>query len=190
MSEKADEVLRFDTSLVKKLQGELGAARDEREEIIRGSRLYWQRVQAVHEAALLLLDATGLADMQTLLSEDISCLLGFDCALLLFERLGSDGPASLSPVFRAIPSALAGDAFMAQDVAVVEDMPLLQALFPELSGLLAFALCLPLKAGARRGLLVLGQRNAQYLSVGQALEPYVFLARVVERLGRKWLATP
>lgn len=181
-----DNTIRFDTSLVKKLQGELTSAKEEREEIIRGSRLYWQRVQSVHQAALLLLESKGLDDALSLLQEDVARLLGFDAVALMYERLAADKTASLSALFRVFPAHMAKDDFFEHDIALIEDMGVLQILFPENAGILAFALCLPLKTGARRGVLVLGQRDAQYLSVGQALEPYVFLARVLERLAKAW----
>jgi hypothetical protein len=179
-----DDVVRFDAGLIKKLRGDLSAATQDREEIINGSRLYWQRVQAVHEAVLLLMEAGQLEQAHSVLQEDVARLLGFDAVTVIFERLASDAVGPHSALLRPVPPLPGREA---QDVVVVEAGDILQTLLPEQSEQMAFALCLPLMAGERRGLLVMANRNPQYLSAGMALEPYVFLARSLSRLGKTWL---
>ncbi|MBY0429377.1 MAG: hypothetical protein K2Q32_09185, partial [Alphaproteobacteria bacterium] len=92
---------------------------------------------------------------------------------------------------RPIPAFMVNAAFLGTEYHVIEDRAQLESLFPEQSAQMAFAICLPIKTGERHalrhGALVMANRDAQYLSLGQALEPYVFLARCVERLGRQWL---
>ncbi|NDE90496.1 MAG: hypothetical protein EB059_05065 [Alphaproteobacteria bacterium] len=185
---KEENVVAFDSSLVRKLQNDLMHIRQERSEIIEGSRLYWQRVQVVHEAVIMLHDAAALPDAVSILQEDVARLLGFDAITLIYERLADDKIGALSSYFRAIPAFMVNAAFAATEFHIVEDRAQLESLFPEQSAQMAFAICLPLQTGDRHGALVMANRNAQYLSLGQALEPYVFLARCVERLGRQWLS--
>lgn len=186
--EKEDEkIVAFDSSLVRKLQNDLTHIRQDRSEIIEGSRLYWQRVQVVHEAVIMLHDAKSLADAVTILQEDVARLLGFDAINLIYERLSDDKIGVMSSFFRPIPAFMVNAAFLATEYHIIEDRAQLESLFPEQSAQMAFAVCLPIKTTERRGALVMANRNAQYLSLGQALEPYVFLARCVERLGRQWL---
>jgi len=184
-----EKVVAFDSSLVRKLQNDLTNIRQDRSEIIEGSRLYWQRVQVVHEAVIMLHDAGTLAEAVTILQEDAARLLGFDAINLIYERLANDKIGAFSSHFRPIPAFMVNAAFLATEYHVIEDRSQLESLFPEQSAQMAFAICLPIKTGERRGALVMANRNAQYLSLGQALEPYVFLARCVERLGRQWLGS-
>lgn len=184
-----EKVVAFDASLVRKLQNDLMHIRQDRSEIIEGSRLYWQRVQVVHEAVIMLHDAVTLADAIAILQEDAARLMGFDAMALIYERLADDKIGGFSSYFRPIPSFMVNAAFAATEYHIIEDAAQLESLFPEQSAQMAFAICLPVKTGERRGALVMANRDAQYLSLGQALEPYVFLARCVERLGRQWLSS-
>ncbi len=187
-ADKTDEkVVAFDSSLVRKLQNDLTHIRQDRSEIIEGSRLYWQRVQVVHEAVIMLHDAATLSDAVQILQDDAARLLGFDAINLIYERQVDDKIGANSAFFRPIPSFMVNAAFAATEYHVIEDRAQLESLFPEQSAQMAFAICLPIKTGNRRGALVMANRDAQYLSLGQALEPYVFLARCIERLGRQWL---
>ncbi len=193
--EPEEKVVAFDSSLVRKLQNDLTHIRQDRSEIIEGSRLYWQRVQVVHEAVIMLHDATTLSDAVQILQEDVARLLGFDAINLIYERLADDKIGAFSSFFRPIPSFMVNAAFAATEYHIIEDRAQLESLFPEQSAQMAFAICLPIKTSSntlkeRRGALVMANRDAQYLSLGQALEPYVFLARCVERLGRQWLSNP
>jgi hypothetical protein len=122
-----------------------------------------------------------------LLQEDVARLLGFDAISLIYERLSDDGIGGQAALFRTIPSFLVNAAFEHTEYHVVEDRVQLEALFPEQSALMALAICLPIKTGKRRGVMMMARREAHYLSTGQALEPYVFMARCVERLGQTWL---
>lgn len=193
--ETEEKVVAFDSSLVRKLQNDLTHIRQDRSEIIEGSRLYWQRVQVVHEAVIMLHDAATLSDAVQILQDDVARLLGFDAINLIYERLADDKIGAFSSFFRPIPSFMVNAAFAATEYHIIEDRAQLESLFPEQSAQMAFAICLPIKTGSdavkeRRGALVMANRDAQYLSLGQALEPYVFLARCVERLGRQWLSNP
>lgn len=188
LEKKEDEkIVAFDSSLVRKLQNDLTHIRQDRSEIIEGSRLYWQRVQVVHEAVIMLHDAGALAEAVSILQEDVARLLGFDAINLIYERMADDKIGALSQYFRPIPAFMVNAAFLATEYHVIEDRAQLESLFPEQSAQMAFAICLPIKTGERHGALVMANRDAQYLSLGQALEPYVFLARCVERLGRQWI---
>ena len=180
-------VLRFDQSLVKKLRQDIDAAKDEREEIIRGSRLYWQRVQSVHQSVLQLQDAEDFEAALTLLQDDVARHLGFDALTIVYERLPDDVVLRAASFFKPVSNLISQHGLHGQDVCLVEEADILKTFFPEQSGLLAFALCFPLTTNGRRGLLVMGNREAHYLSYGQALEPYVFLARFLERMARIWL---
>ncbi|MDX1923417.1 MAG: hypothetical protein SFW65_09860 [Alphaproteobacteria bacterium] len=186
-NETEEKVVAFDSSLVRKLQNDLTHIRQDRSEIIEGSRLYWQRVQVVHEAVIILHDAAALPDAVQILQDDVARLLGFDAINLIYERQSNDKIGAFSSFFRPIPSFMVNAAFAATEYHIIEDRAQLESLFPEQSAQMAFAICLPIKTGDRRGALVMANRDAQYLSLGQALEPYVFLARCVERLGRQWL---
>lgn len=181
-----DDVLSFAPHLLKKLQEDLNAAKEAQDEIIKGSRLYWQRVQSVHEAVLLLLSADSLAQAMALIENDVARLLGFDAAVLLFERLPSDKVNRQTALYRSIPSAFSSTAVFQQESLLVEDSGQLAALFPEQPNAMAMALLFTLRIQDRRGLMILAKRDPQYLATGKALEPYIFLARCMEHVGKTW----
>jgi uncharacterized protein YigA (DUF484 family) len=188
MTTREEDVLNFAPHLLKKLQEDLNAAKEAQDEIIKGSRLYWQRVQSVHEAVLLMMDARDFPQAVNLIQEDIARLLGFDVAHLILERLPSDPVDRKASLFRPIPPAFSSAAVFQQESSLIEDPGQLAALFPEQPDAMALALCFTFRIQERRGLLVFGRRDAQYLATGKALEPYVFLTKCMTRLGQAWFA--
>lgn len=183
-AEDAPEVASFHASLVKKLQSEIVEARKAQEDITKGSRLYWQRVQAVHQAVLLLMDAQDLPNGLTLLQEDVARLLGVD-ALELFTGNAQDAVISHQLTqCKRLPGAFAGEA---RDCFVLHDAARIESLFPQEGALMHSVLCLPLPCEGLQAMLALAVRGGTLFENGLALEPYVFLASCLARKIKRWL---
>lgn len=178
-------VADFQASLVKKLQNDLTASRQTQDDITRGSRLYWQRVQAVHDVVLHLLEAETLEMGLALVDSDVARLLGLEATALFMNRVADavlDHRHSLIP---SIPSAFTG-ALLQRDSFLVQEMALIEMLFPREAGVVGEVLVLPLQAGGAQGLLALAARGAGFFEE-TAREPYVFLARALARRVVAWL---
>lgn len=183
--DKKEEIVDFRQSLVKKLQSDLNDALTTQDEITKGSRIYWQRVHAVHQAVTRLLEAENLRDMHSCLQEDVAALLGFD-AIQLFAAKSADGAAPLMFLRPPPPVKLPRD-----KEAFVIDAPLaIEPLFGDHGGTVKVGLGLPLAGEGFHGLLLLGSRDENRFDAGLAYEPYIFLARVIERLLMRCRNTP
>lgn len=174
--EKKEDVVDFRQNLVKKLQSDLNDALTTQDEITKGSRIYWQRVHAVHQAVTRLLEPENLRDMHTCLQEDVATLLGFD-AIQLFAAKSADGTAPLM-FLPPPPVKFPRD----KDAFVIDAPSALEQLFGDHGSTVKVALGLPLAGDTFQGLLLLGSRDENRFDAGLAYEPYIFLARVIERL--------
>src|ERR1700754_3760995 len=81
-----DDVLDFQAGLMRKLKSDLTDSKQILDDIVKGSRIYWQRVQAVHQAVLLMMEAEDLKQAIALLQDDVSRLLGMDAIQLFLQR--------------------------------------------------------------------------------------------------------
>ncbi len=173
MAGERDDIADFNTSLVKKLREELNASQRTQDDITKGSRMYWQRVHAVHQAVLLLLETRDVQKMTAALHDEVPHVLGFD-VVQLFLTADSKTPSMLA---KPMPQG-----FGVSKEAQLETAPeRIEILFPG-HGEIAGALCLPLSREGFKGLLALGSRDEARFDSGVAYEPYVFLARAIERL--------
>jgi uncharacterized protein YigA (DUF484 family) len=172
-SDKSD-IVDFQPSLVRKLQNDLVSALQTQDDITKGSRIYWQRVHAVHQAVLFLLEARSFNVLVNALQDEVCILLGFDSLrLYLSKPQNSAAPHFLA---RPVPSCFSG--LKDKESFLVTDPAQLELLFPDEGGMLAVALALPLPSG----LMVLASRDETRFDAGAVYEPYIFLAHVVERL--------
>lgn len=165
----------FNASLVKKLQSDLSSALQTRDDITKGSRSYWQRVHSVHEAVLALLEASSLKELIAKLQNECAHALGMEAVQLL---LCSKAGAPILPLAPPVPLSLKN----LQKETVVADDALLVNLFESQGGGVAAAMALPLAGETFQGVLLLGARDATRFEAGQANEPFLFLAHVIERL--------
>ncbi len=182
-----DEILDFQAGLVKKLRGDLTDSRQTLDDIIKGSRIYWQRVQAVHQAALLLMEAEDLKQAITVLQDEVARLLGMDAIQLFMNRGASEVVGHAALLLKPIPVAVTP--MLEQKAFVLREAESAALLFSSgSSGPIESAAGIPLKLEGLAGLLALGSRSESNFGSGQALEPYVFLGQVIERMARLWLA--
>lgn len=182
-----DDVLDFNAGLLRKLKTDLTDSKQILDDIVKGSRIYWQRVQAVHQAVLLLMEAEDLKQAITLLQEDVARLLGMDTVQLFLQRAESEVVGHTALLLKPIPKSFIS--MLEQKAFVLREAESASMLFPATNnGPVESAAGIPLAIGNLRGLLALGCRGESHFGSGQALEPYVFLARVIERMGKAWLS--
>ncbi len=177
-AEEKKDILDFHSSLVKKLQSDLTCALQTQDDIAKGSRIYWQRVHAVHQAVITLLEAHSLKDLIERLQDEACPILGFDAAQLYLSFTAPERQAL--PLVRPIPPSFASG--KEKETFLVTDAELMEQLFQGQGGLLAIAMGLPLQAEGFRGLMVIGSRDENRFDAGLAYEPYIFLARAMERM--------
>lgn len=173
----------FQASLVKKLQGDLTFARQTQDDITKGSRLYWQRVQAVHEAVLLVLEAQTLESGLTVLTEECARLLGADAVALFLTRAHAPVLAHRAAQLPTVPAFLQA----VFDHKLLYDRSFIAQLFVHEHDLISHVLCLGLTVDERHGVLALAARDAGRFEDGQAQEPFIFFARCLERRMGAWL---
>jgi uncharacterized protein YigA (DUF484 family) len=185
MTGPEDEVLDFQAGLVKKLKTELTDSRQILDDIVKGSRIYWQRVQAVHQASLIMMEADDLKQAIALLQEDVARLLGMDAVQLFLQRGEGEVVGHAALLLKPVPNAFLG--MLDQKAFVLREAESATLMFPGNTGPVTSAAGIPLEIEGQIGLLGLGSRGESNFGSGQALEPYAFLARVIERMGRIWL---
>ncbi|MBI3418602.1 MAG: hypothetical protein HY053_00505, partial [Proteobacteria bacterium] len=100
-----DDVLDFQAGLMRKLRTELTDSKQILDDIVKGSRIYWQRVQAVHQAALVLMEAEDLKQAITLLQDEVARLLGMDAVQLFLERGQGEVVSHAALLLKPIPPA-------------------------------------------------------------------------------------
>lgn len=183
MQDKPDkptgEIMPFHHRLVEKLQDDLRAARHSQDDALKGSRLYWQRVQAVHGLVLLLLDTESLAHCVGLLQEDAPRLLGLPAAQLFIAALPAEGviPHQLTALKR-LPASCS----WREESFMVEDSVRLASLFPRQE--IGAVLALPFAVNGVQAVLALAADNGSFFSLR---EPFQFLVACVARKVRGWL---
>jgi uncharacterized protein YigA (DUF484 family) len=180
-----EDVLDFNAGLLRKLKSDLTDSKQILDDIVKGSRIYWQRVQAVHQSALLLLEAEDLKQAITSLQEDVARLLGMDAIQLYLQRAEGEVVGHCALLLKPVPKAYIS--MLEQKAFVLREPESAMLLLPS-SGPVESAAGIPLTINHQRGMLALGCRGESHFGSGQALEPYIFLARVIERLGKTWLS--
>jgi uncharacterized protein YigA (DUF484 family) len=180
-----DEIIDFNSGLVKKLRGELTDSRQILDDIVKGSRIYWQRVQAVHDAVLLMMEAEDLKHAITLLNDEVARLLGMDTIQFFLQRDAGEVVSHAAMLLKPIPPI--ATSMMDQKAFVLREAESAMLLFPSNSSPIESAAGVPIAVEGLKGLLALGCRAESNFGSGQALEPYIFFAHVIERMAPKWL---
>lgn len=185
-------VVDFQYYLVQRLRGDLGQIKDQQRELISTTRANLNSQNRIHAAILFLLDARSFEQFIQIITTELAVLLDLDVACLVVESNGHDIPHVHASGVRVVEPDLIGGLMGKRDVALFHDTPGDPALFGSAAGLVRSQALVKLQVSddTPAGLLAFGSRNPDMFHTGQGTELVSFLARVIERLIRRWLDLP
>lgn len=190
--DRGEGVVDFQYFLVERLRGEVRRLKDAQRELVATSRANLNNQARVHAATLSLLDARSLEHLIDIITTDLVVLLDLDVICLLVEGNGREGPRVGNGGIRVVEPGLVRRRLGRRDVVLLGDVPEDPEIFGGAAGLVRSEALVRLHVSteAPEGLLAFGSRDPAMFHQGQATELATFLARVVERTIRSWLALP
>ncbi len=164
----------------------------EAREIVETSRANMNNQARIHEAVLRLIEALNFNDFVQTITMDLAMLLDVDIVSLAVEASSTDIPQIAIPGVRAIPTGFIDNLLMGKAVHLESHTNGVEPIFGGGAGLVASQAFVRLNIApdAPSALLAFGSRDPQMFEAGQATDQVQFLARVVERMFRLWLALP
>lgn len=186
------KVADFRYYLVEKARSDKEKLQAQTETIVENVRSNMNNQARIHAATLKLLEAHSFEEFIQVLTMDLAAMLGTDIVTLVVESNGHDleylhtsgirivAPGMVSAVMKDSDSVLADNIFGDED------------LFGGGSGLVKSQALLRIDVSLSTppALLAFGSRDPDMFKEGQGTEQITYLARVVERCFRNWLALP
>ncbi|MDE1149555.1 MAG: DUF484 family protein [Azospirillaceae bacterium] len=175
-----------------KLRREVADLTAQQEELIATARANINNQSRVHAAALFLMDAQNFEHLIQTITTDLAVLLDLDLACLVVEQ-PEDSRLALHHDRTGLQLAEAGAInrwLNKRDVILRGNIQGLTEIYGPAAPIIRSEALVRLQIGpeAPIGLLAFGSRDADLFHAGQGTELLCFLARVVERCIRGWLA--
>ncbi|WP_044563876.1 DUF484 family protein [Azospirillum sp. B4] len=175
-----------------KLRREVADLTAQREELIATARANINNQSRVHAAVLFLMDAQNFEHLIQTITTDLAVLLDLDLACLVVEQ-PEDSPLALHADRTGLQLAEAGAItrwLNKRDVVLRGNIQGMAEIYGPAAPIVRSEALVRLTIGpdAPVGLLAFGSRDADLFHPGQGTELLCFLARVVERCIRGWLA--
>lgn len=183
-------VVDFQSVLVERLKTDKTKASKLQKELIETFRANMNNQSRIHTAVLVLLEAESFEEVVETITQDFPVLLDVDTASLIIESTSKEVPfihqagmrfARAGTVNRWLGT---GDALLQANVNGQEDI------FGPGAGLVKSQALLRLEISpdTPAGILAFGSRDPDMFQPDQAIDQIGFLAQVVERVIRFWLA--
>lgn len=179
--------------MLERLRRDVAQLTSTREALIQATRENMTITGRVHEAVLLMLDATTFEHLIHIATQDCAELLGVDAVSLCVEAADGAMPKVSTQGVFALPHGAvdrligAGRAVQLREQALHTDV----LYGPAASLVQSDALVrLEFSAAAPIGLLALGARETGKFHAGQGTELLSFFAKALARLIRQWLDLP
>lgn len=185
-------------ALLERLEARLGRLEETHRSVVAAAYENLAGAQAVHRAALAVLEPTTFSGVLDALSREVPGIVGVEALRLALET-GDAGGEMPPPLAALEPGEV--DRLMADPAEAAEDAPLrvvalrpagpdtLRVFGPEGSSLGSEALVrLDFGPGSRPGLLAFGARDPERFTPDQAGDLLEFFGGVVSRAVRRWVA--
>jgi uncharacterized protein YigA (DUF484 family) len=182
----------FQSYMIERLKADKEGALTSNKEIVETSRANMNNQRRIHEAVLRILECESFDDFIQTITLDLSTMLGVDISVLLVEADGTKIPHVQTNGIRIIPHGTA-DGWMGEENVLIQDnISGIEAVYGGGAALVRSQILLrvDISMNTPPAILAFGSRNPDLFTKGQATDQIQFLARVIERSFRSWLALP
>jgi uncharacterized protein YigA (DUF484 family) len=182
-------VVDFQQFMLKRLQANYDWLKQQQRELISNSRANLHSISRVHQAVLLLLEASSFAQLAQLVLQDFTTIFDVDAVALLIESDNPIQPDLQRLGIRIVQPGMAE--FWLENEAAMMDSDIVgdPIIFGPAAPLVRSQLLLRLELMPEvpLGMLALGSRDPLLFQELHGTELVMFLARAVERSLRFWL---
>lgn len=180
--------------MLRRLQDEVTQLNQRQSELLTASRGNMSVQGQVHNATLMLLEATSFEHLIHLVTTDLAQTLDVDVVTICVEATNDapTGRAKTAGVYVLDAGSVDARLGEGRDVMLTNETEADPTVFGPGAGLVRSQALARLRASSRApaGILALGSREEEKFHPGQATELLGYLARVLERLIRGWLKLP
>lgn len=175
--------------MIKRLKDDKEEVIESAKEIVETSRLNMSNQARIHQAVLMLLEATSFEDFIQTITMDIVSLLGIDIISLVVEAEGDVIPHIDISGVKAVTSGTVNLLLADKNILLESHMNGIDNIYGGGAGLVKSQLLmrLPIAQGMPPVMLAFGSRDPEMFTPGQGTELVEFLARVIERCLYNWL---
>lgn len=179
----------FQAYMIKRLKDDKEEVIESAKEIVETSRLNMSNQARIHQAVLMLLEATSFEDFIQTITMDIVSLLGIDIISLVVEAEGDVIPHIDISGVKAVTSGTVNLLLADKNILLESHMNGIDNIYGGGAGLVKSQLLmrLPIAQGMPPVMLAFGSRDPEMFTPGQGTELVEFLARVIERCLYNWL---
>lgn len=188
--EQGKNVRDFQSAMIERLKTDKERVMDTTRELVQNARNNMNNQQRIHNVILRLLEAITFDEFIQIITMDMSTMLDTDIAVLVVETNGNDIPHVLTSGIRVVPPGTI-DRWMAGQSALLQaNISGIEAIYGGAFSLVQSQALLrvDISMGTPPAILAFGSRDPQMFDEEQGTEQIAFLARVVERSFRQWLA--
>lgn len=183
-------VMDFNHFLVKKLQADKESVLATTRDLVEISRANMGSVTRMHEAVLALLEAESFDGFILAITQDLSHILDTDVSVLIVEGNGQTIPNMINSGIRVVPDGTVAQIMGGETALLKSDIHGSEQIFGGGAGLVRSEALMRVDISQKTppAILAFGSRDPEMFSDAQGTELIGFLARVVERCFRQWLA--
>lgn len=183
-------VADFQGFMIKRLQDDKEKVIETTQSIVENVRSNMNNQQRIHKVVLRLLEARNFEEFIHIITMDMSSMLDTDISVLVIESNGQDIPHIMTNGIRVLPEGTIDKWMDGQNVLLQSNITGIEAIFGGGANLVQSQALLRIDVSmdTPAAILAFGSRDPQMFEDGQATDQINFLARVVERSLRSWLA--
>ncbi len=188
----AKGVADFQTYFIERLKADKEKSLTKAQAIVETSRANMNNQQRIHKAVLRLLEAHTFDDFIYSITMDLAATLDVDISVLVVEADGNAIPHIQTSGIRVIPEGTVDKWMSDKSVMLQDNISGIEQIYGGGATLVQSQILLriDISMGTPPAILAFGSRNPEMFREGQATDQIIFLARVIERCFRTWLALP
>lgn len=189
---KKGEVADFQSYMIQRLKADKEEVLETTKTLVETSRANMNNQHRIHSAVLRLLEAQNFNDFIQCITMDLSSLLDVDIAVFIVEADGDKIPHIDNSGIRVVPEGTLEKWLGEKNVLLQDNIAGIEALYGGGATLVQSQILLrvDISLDTPPALLAFGSRDPDLFTEGQATDQILFLARVIERCFRSWLALP
>ncbi len=183
-------VADFQTYMIERLKADKQDVMDATKELVENARSNMSNQQRIHDATLRLLEAERFDDFIHCLTMDLPAMLSTDIAVFIVEADGNTIPQISTSGIRVVPEGTINNWMEDKFVMLQDNIAGIEAIYGGGANLVQSQILLRVDISMETppALLAFGSRDPNMFNPDQSTEQILFLARVIERSFRQWLA--
>lgn len=186
------KVTDFQSFMIKRLREDKDEVIEATREIVENSRANMNNQARIHNAVLMLLEATSFDDFVRTITMDCATLLDVDIVSLVVEIDSDVIPHIDLTGVRVVPSGTIHLLTKGQNAVLESNISGLDEIYGGGAGLVKSQLLMRLDISrhAPPAIVAFGSRDPNHFQPGQGTDQIGFLGGVIERCFRTWLSLP